>query len=61
LEDLKKLFEWSGIKIIKAKNRQETKPKLDFKSLRDIYVNLFRFLAYLFPGTGDSNIILGRK
>jgi len=61
LDELKKMFEWSNIKIIEAKNRQETKPKINFKRLRDIYVNLFRFLSCFLPGTGDANIILGRK
>ncbi len=61
LEDLKKMFNWSGIKIVEAKNRQETKPKLDFKNFRNIYVNLLRLFAYLIPGAGDANVILGRK
>jgi hypothetical protein len=61
LAELKQMFEAAGIKIILAENRQETKPKLVFRHPRDIYVNLFRFLAYFIPNTGDANIILGRK
>lgn len=61
LAELKQMFKMAGIKIILAKNRQETKPKLKFRNFRDIYVNLFRFISYFIPGTGDANIILGRK
>lgn len=61
LAELKQMFEWAGIKIIEAKNKQVIKPKLNFKSFRNIYVNLFRFLAYFIPGTGDANVILGKK
>lgn len=61
LEDLKKMFEWSGIKIIEAKNKQAIKPKINFGKFRDIYVNLLRLSAYFLPGTRDANIILGKK
>lgn len=61
LDELKKMVEWSGIKIIKAENRQEMKPKINFKNFRNIYVNLLRLFAYFVPGTGDANVILGKK
>ena len=49
LEDLKKMFKWSGIKIIRRKKDQETKPKIDLKNFRSIYVNLLRLLACVIP------------
>ncbi len=61
LDDLKKMFEWSGVKIITAKNRQETRPKIDLRNFRNVYINLIRLLSYFIPGTGDANFILGRK
>ncbi len=61
LDEFKKIFKWSGLKIIKAENRQELKPKIDLRNFRNIYVNLFRLLAYFIPGAGDANIILGQK
>jgi SAM-dependent methyltransferase len=61
MKELKQMCEWSGIKIILAKNRQETKPNFNFRNFRGVYVNFFRLLSYLIPGARESNIILGRK
>lgn len=60
LKELKQMFEWEDIKIIKAETQQSIKPKFVFKNFRDIYVNLFRLLTYILPGSGDANIILGK-
>lgn len=61
LGELKQMFEWSGIKIVEAKNRQEIKPKINFKNFRNFYVNLLRCFAYFVPSARDANVILGRK
>lgn len=61
LDELEQMFKLCGLKVVKAKNIQSMAPRLGMKNLREIYVNLFRLLAYLAPGAKDTNIVFGRK
>ncbi|MDP3900372.1 MAG: methyltransferase domain-containing protein [bacterium] len=61
LHELKVMFKWLGLEIAAAENIQSMKPELSFKNLRSVYVDLFRLLSRLLPGTRDTNIIIGRK
>lgn len=61
VKELKQMFAWLNIAIIGARNKQSLRPNFKLTSLRSWYVGIFRLLAYLLPGTGDTNIIIGRK
>lgn len=58
LFELKGFYHWLNVDIIEARNIQSIKPNFNFKNLRDLHVNFFRLLSYLFPGCRDTNIIL---
>ncbi|OIO48419.1 MAG: hypothetical protein CO042_01700 [Parcubacteria group bacterium CG_4_9_14_0_2_um_filter_41_8] len=61
LGELRQMFESLNLQIMAAENIQSMKPGFPVKSLRALYVSLFRALSYLVPGAGDTNIIIGRK
>ncbi len=61
LSELEQLIEQSGLQTVIAKNVQSIQPRINFKSVREIYINLFRLVSYILPGTKDTNIILGKK
>ena len=63
LKELEKMFELENIKIIEAKTEQQIKPKFSLQTLKNfkkIYKNFFRLFAYILPGTGEANVILGK-
>lgn len=61
LKELKAMFTWLNIAIVGARNVQSLRPHFKLTSWRSWYVGKLRLLAYLLPGTGDTNIIIGRK
>lgn len=59
LEELMRMFTWLDIEIVFAKRVQDKKPKWP-RNLREIYVNLLRVVAVIFPKLGETNVIIGR-
>lgn len=59
LEELTRMFTWLDIEIVSAKRVQDKKPKWP-RNLREIYVNLLRVVAVIFPKLGETNVIIGR-
>ena len=63
IKELEKMFELEHIKIIESKTEQQIKPEFSLqilKNFRRFYLNIFRLLACILPGTGEANIILGK-
>jgi 2-polyprenyl-3-methyl-5-hydroxy-6-metoxy-1,4-benzoquinol methylase len=61
LDELRQMFVWLNTELVVADNIQSMLPKFRLGSLRSIYVNIFRLLSYILPGSRDTNIIIGRK
>ncbi|MBI2050356.1 MAG: methyltransferase domain-containing protein [Parcubacteria group bacterium] len=61
LSELAHMFDWLGVSSIQTCNVQSMRIQLSLASVRSWYVSLFRMLAYMIPGTRDTNIIIGRK
>ncbi|MDP6756562.1 MAG: methyltransferase domain-containing protein [Patescibacteria group bacterium] len=61
LNELRQIFKWLNMEIIDARNVQSMRVRFKLSSLRSWYVNLFRLISYVLPGTRDANIIIGRK
>ncbi|MBI5229828.1 MAG: methyltransferase domain-containing protein [Candidatus Magasanikbacteria bacterium] len=60
LKELKSISEWSNLEIIMARNMQSARPFRRFKNFRELYVDFFRLLSYLIPGTKDTNLIFAK-
>ncbi|MBI5045448.1 MAG: class I SAM-dependent methyltransferase [Candidatus Niyogibacteria bacterium] len=61
LNELYMMCEWLHMEVVVAKNVQSMRPQFAFVLNRDLYVNVFRFIACSYLGMGDTNIILARK
>lgn len=61
LPELISFFQWLDFDHIKGVTMQSMPPFRRFKNMRELYVDLARLLAYILPGTGDTNIIFARR
>lgn len=61
LREFKQMCVMTGLDIIEASNTQNERPNFITKKWRTWYRNFVRLFAYILPGCGDSNIIIGRK
>lgn len=61
LPELIYFFEWLGFDNIKGVTMQSMPPFRRFKNMRELRVDFARLLAYILPGTGDTNIIFARR
>lgn len=59
LDELKTIFLLSGLEVLVAKNVQSEKPH--WKRWKKTHRNIFRVVAKLIFGGGDTNLILGKK
>lgn len=60
-KELKQMFSWLDIMVLFAKNKQSMPLAFKLATPRSWYVGILRLLARLLPGTGDNNIVIGKK